>query len=943
MNIKKSFSIFSLIILILSLIFFEGCLKKINPVVDNAEMYDGPDQAMQFEFDRTKDPATGKVPRERLIHALQYTDSLKAILPMQFIAGYGNWAERGPVSDVVGPSNGNTRANSGIASGRIRASLVDAADATGNTVWVGGVAGGLWKTTDITASPATWTPINDFFSNMAITSICQNPTLSSTMYFCTGEAYYNTDAVKGDGIFKTTNSGISWTQLASTIPSQFDYCTKILCDASGNVYVSTRSGIFRSVDGGTTWVDITPTGLAGYGVSDMELSSTGRLHISAGVFVGATDYRFTNSPSTVAAGTWTSASSGYPTSTIRIELGCNGNILYSLPSNASYQVPTIYKSTDGGANWAATTGQPTAGWASGQAWYALAVDVDGSGNVIVGGLDPYRSTNGGTNWTKLADWTNNAGLPPATTQYVHADIHNIKMYGSNRVLFCCDGGIHYSSDNGTTIRDRNSGLRIKQFFSCAIHPSTTDYFLAGAQDNGSHKFTSTGLGSTVEVTGGDGAFVHIDQKNPLYQYTSYVYNNLYRSSNGGANWTGTLASNTGLFINPTDYDTASLIMYCGNTTGSYLRWTNPRTGSTSAAVTITGFNATDVTAITVSPYTTNRVYFGTSGGRVVQVDNANTIVSGSAGSNISTGLPAANVSCIAVGSTDNNLMACYSNYGVQQIWISSNGGSSWTNIDGDLPDMPVRWCMFSPFSNTVAIIATEAGVYLTLNINGASTAWIPSPSFPTVRTDMIKYRPSDHLVAAATHGRGLWTQSYYSIVPTNKFLLQGKWNNETVQLQWNYGDAFPVNSFDVEESSDAIHFTKKGTVNYNSKNAYSFVDVPAQQHVYYRISSHEVSGNIRYSNTLKLFKNSANGEPEISRIFPNPVQHDLNLIFKIAARGMANFSIANLAGQTIWNRSENFIMTGVYTRNWDIGNLPKGPYILTLYSNGRKTTQKFIK
>ena len=942
MNIKKSFSIFSLIILILSLIFFEGCLKKINPVVDNAEMYDGPDQAMQFEFDRTKDPATGKVPRERLIHALQYTDSLKAILPMQFIAGYGNWAERGPVSDVVGPSNGNTRANSGIASGRIRASLVDAADATGNTVWVGGVAGGLWKTTDITASPATWMPINDFFSNMAITSICQNPTLSSTMYFCTGEAYYNNDAVKGDGIFKTTNSGISWTQLASTIPSQFDYCTKILCDASGNVYVSTRSGIFRSVDGGTTWVDITPTGLAGYGVSDMELSSTGRLHISAGVFVGATDYRFTISPSTVAAGTWTSASSGYPTSTIRIELGCNGNILYALPSNASYQVPTIYKSTDGGANWAATTGQPTAGWASGQAWYALAVDVDGSGNVIVGGLDPYRSTNGGTNWTKLADWTNNAGLPPATTQYVHADIHNIKMYGSNRVLFCCDGGIHYSSDNGTTIRDRNSGLRIKQFFSCAIHPSTTDYFLAGAQDNGTHQLSNPGLSSSIEVTGGDGGFVAIDQDENLFQYGSYVYNQYRRSINGGTSWSGVnFSASIGRFINPYDLDNTANIIYAGYAAGQYLRWNDPHTGSSTSIISIPSFNSSNVVSVNVSPYTANRVYFGTAGGRVVQVDNANVAVPTDV--NITGAGMTGSVSCVSQGSNDQNLMATYSNYGVNNVWVSANGGTTWTAIDGDLPDMPVRWCMFSPFSNTVAIIATEAGVYLTLNINGASTAWIPSPSFPTVRTDMIKYRPSDHLVAAATHGRGLWTQSYYSIVPTNKFLLQGKWNNETVQLQWNYGDAFPVNSFDVEESIDAIHFTKKGTVNYNSKNAYSFVDVPAQQHVYYRISSHEVSGNIRYSNTLKLFKNSANGEPEISRIFPNPVQHDLNLIFKIAASGMANFSITNLAGQTIWNRSENFNMTGVYTRNWDIGNLPKGPYILTLYSNGRKTTQKFIK
>src|SRR5205085_9914290 len=115
------------------------------------------------------------------------------------------WAERGPNSDAVGITNGNTRANSGVAAGRVRAIWVDLADGTGNTIWIGGVNGGLWKTTDITASPSNWSPVNDFFNNMAITGICQDPASTSTMYFCTGEWCFNADAVGGDGIFKSTN------------------------------------------------------------------------------------------------------------------------------------------------------------------------------------------------------------------------------------------------------------------------------------------------------------------------------------------------------------------------------------------------------------------------------------------------------------------------------------------------------------------------------------------------------------------------------------------------------------------------------------------------------------------------------------------------------------------------------------------------------------------
>jgi len=940
-------------LLSLSVLFvLPGCLEKINHAAGKeTDEYDSPDQAMKFEFDRTIDPATGTVPRDRLIRAMQYTDSLKAVLPFQLIAGYGNWTERGPNSDAVGPSNGNTRANSGITSGRIRAILVDAADATGNTVWVGGVAGGLWKTTDITASSPTWTFVDDFFSNMAITGICQDPTTPATMYFCTGEAFFNSDAVAGNGVWKSTNSGVTWTQLTSTIGANFDNCSKILCDAAHNIYVATRSGLFRSTDGGTSWsANIRPSSFASSRISDIELSSTGRLHISSGIF-STCEYRYTDIPATVSAGAGWSTATGYPSSSVRIELGCNGSILYALPSDASFQVPAIYKSTDGGANWAATSGVPPAGWASQQAWYALAVDIDGSGDVIIGGLDPYKSTDGGANWTKLADWTNNVGLPPTTTEYVHADIHFIKMYGANRVLFGCDGGIFYSSNSGSTIRDRNSGLRIKQFYSCAIHPSTTNYFLAGAQDNGSHQFSSAGLGSTVEVTGGDGAFVHIDQDEPQYQFTSYVRNQYRRSTNSGGAWSNVNFSSTlGQFINPTDYDDASNIMYCGYSGGFYKRWTDPQTGGTNANINITGFNGSSVTAITVSPYSSNRVYFGTTNDvgatSLCYVINANTVASGSAGTSISTGLPTnVTTSCIAVGTDDNHLMVCYSNYGVQQVWVSSNNGTNWTNIDGDLPDMPVRWCMFVPGSNnTQAFLATEAGVYLTLAINTAGTTnWIPSPTFPLVRTDMLQYRTSDGIVAAATHGRGLWTQPYFTIVPANNFLLKGRWqNNTTVELAWEYDGPNTTTSMEIEESTDALHFYKVGSVLYNGKS-YSFVRVPAQKNVYYRIKSKEAAGNDRYSNSIRLFKNSTGNELTLQNIFPNPVQNDINIAFSVSAKGSVTYLVTNLAGQVVMKKEEYLQYIGAYKKSWSLRGLVAGAYDLTIVSNGERRSQRFVK
>ena len=948
---KTNFTKF-LLLIFLSLVLLPACMQINRQEKEENDKYDGPDKAAEFEFNRTKDPVTGIVPAGALLKAMYYTDSLKKVLPFQFISGYGNWTERGPNSDAVGTSNGNTRANSGVASGRIRTILVDAADATGKTVYVGGVAGGLWKTTDITASPATWTFVNDFFSNMAITSICQDPTNSQIMYFGTGEGNYNADAVRGVGVWKTTDGGATWNQLTST--TGYLRCTKIVCDASGNIYLGDRNtGLLRSTDGGTNWTNITPAGAGIVTVADIEIGSTGRMHISIGLVFDATSYYYyTNNPSTTTTATsatnWILPTTPFPTTiTDRIELACSGNTVFALPSSsATDDVATIYKSTDGGVTWAATATTPA--FTSGQGWYCLAIDIDpsNSNNVIVGSLDCFKTTDGGTSWSQISTWV---GTTPVN-QYVHADQHIIKWYDNgNKLLIGCDGGIHYSSDKGTTIRDRNVGLRIKQFYSVAIHPSTTNYFLGGAQDNGSHKFSSAGLGATVEVTGGDGAFVKIDQKTPANQFTSYVYNQYRRSTNSGATWTTTNLSTTlGQFINPIDYDTASTIMYCGNSAGNYRRWTNPLTGTTSAAVTTTALNGNSVTAITVDPYTTNRVYFGTTNDigttRLCYVDAANTVVSPAAGTNISTGLPTnTTTSCVAVGTNDNNLMVCYSNYGVQQIWVSINVGTAWTNIDGDLPDMPVRWCMFVPGTNTAAIIATEAGVYVTTSINGSFTTWFASPSFPTVRTDMLQYRSSDKLVAAATHGRGLWTQPYYSIVPSNNFLLRGKWTGNTAQLAWEYDGLTAGASMDIEISTDPVHFVKVGNVPYAGSKYYSFLHTPAQKNVYYRIKSHETTGAEKYSNTIKLFKNGTDVKPAITALYPNPVGNDLKLAFTIPQKGRTVYMITSISGQTIWRKEEELQSVGAYLKSWNITGIKPGAYLFTVILQGGSSTQKFIK
>ena len=746
---------------------------------------DGIAEAQKMEFELTKDISLGYVPKYRLVEAYEEE------MAMRRSGGYQNrataaltWTERGPNTDVIAPTNGNTRgsgpASDAVTSGRMRVLLVDLSDP--NVVWVGGIAGGLWKNSNITSTAtANWTPITDFLGNLAISGICQNPLNPDIMYIGTGEKTFNFGAVRGGGIWKSIDHGVTWNLLANT--TSYFNVSQMTCDAAGNVYVATigSNGILRSNNGGTTWTNITPTGLTTF-VTEMKLSSTGRLHISCGYNNELNPgYRYTDNPGTVTAGTWTAPVTTYPTAW-NVELAVVGNTLYALPSDASNRTPVIYKSTDGGANWAPTATSPpgTATEPSinlGQGFYDLAIGADPNNpnNVFAGGLNFYKSTDGGATWTQFSRWVG------TTFTYIHADHHNVSWIG-NRVYMATDGGLYYSSDNGLTFTDRNDGLRLKQFYSVAMHPTTTNFFLAGAQDNGTHKLESAGLGGSLEVHGGDGAFVHIDQDQPMFQFSATTQSNYRRSINGGISFTGIqyLSGTSGQFINPTDYDNTANIMYTSAATGTYVRWEDPQTGATFTPISIAEFGGASTRAITVSPNTANRVFFGCFNGRVVRVDNANT--STPTATNITgTGMSASNVSCVAVGFNDNNLIATFSNYGARHVWVTTTGGGTtgWTDIQGNLPDIPVRWAMFYPEDNDRALLATEMGVYETDNIDGASTVWVRSPDFPFTRTDMFQYRASDRTVVAASYGRGLYTATIAAPGPLVSFETDARSQQET--------------------------------------------------------------------------------------------------------------------------------------------------------------------
>lgn len=811
-----------------------GCIFKKSENIHEEEGFSERDQmekAIEQEFIMTKDPALGYIPKERLTAALNYTINLER----RMRGAAFTWQERGP-NNVAG---------------RTRAVLIDSRDNTGNTVFAASVSGGIWRTTNFKATNPTWTPVNENMGSLAVCALAQDPSNPSVLYAGTGEGWFNVDAVRGNGIWKSSDGGSTWNKLASTDSTasnsshNFDYIQDIVVNSSGVVFASgrpsrfcNRGGVFRSADGGTSWTRVIGTqqpwaqtcaaGIYNYYGADLELASNGDVYATTGyINTGASDtanygriFRSSaaiNGTNVGVSGTWVDIT---PTGTIwqRIEMAVspsNPAVLYALLEGQGNGIGAIKKSIDFGATWTDATlpswcnqGVTSSDFTNGQAFYDLIVQVDPNNpnTVYIGGIDILKSTDGGATWTQVTQWAGKC----TTLPIIHADQHNIQFLpgSSTEMIAANDGGIYYSDNGGaswatstqpnlnganqTTISQKNIGYNITQLYACAIHPTIQNYFLVGTQDNGSQRLTGAGISSGIEASvGGDGGYSHIDQVDGNIQILSYVYNNYYYSRNNGASFSRISFNNGGYFINPSDYDNVNKVLYTSSTSGNLGLLSNlAGTGApTFSDFPISGLGIRKISAVKVDPN-------GLSGGTIwiagydstgslkpilIKLTNANTSPSQAIATTLSVAPSGAFISSIDVDPANyNHLLITLSNYGIASVYESVDGGTTFISLDNNgvnLPDIPVRWGMFVPANASVngtngggILLATEVGVWYAQTTSGTSTAWTPqNTGLPNVRTDMLRYRASDNLLAAATHGRGLFTTNLTSIatgIPT---------------------------------------------------------------------------------------------------------------------------------------------------------------------------------
>ena len=754
---------------------------------------DRPDLAVEQDFMRTMDPSLGYPPQERLVNARSYADLLRA---QEAVPGDASnaWQERGP-SNVGGRTRALAWDPTSLAAG-------------GNKVWAGGVTGGLWYNNDITSTNSVWQSAGNAWDNIAISAIAFDPTNALVAYVATGEGWF-AGSSRGAGIWKTTNGGSTWTQLSST--TGFLYINDLVVrneNGTGVVYAAVDAtyymgqwspgyanyGLYRSTNGGSTWAKQTLI-TNSQAVSDIELDADNTLWIGTrrspySSTAGAQIAKSTNGTTWTTVYTVSPAISGGRT---ELAVGGSGSGLrvYALFESSSTAFNFI-KTANGGTTWSSVT-LPVdadqgigADFTRGQAWYDLIVQVDPNNAdvVLAGGIDLFRSTNGGTAWTQISKWSNNNNLAFLSCPLVHADQHAIafKPGSSSTVIFGNDGGVFYSNSlsnagtNSNAIASRNTGYNVTQFYSCAMNPGAgSNNFLAGAQDNGTQRYTAAGMNTTNDVIGGDGAFCFIDQTNANYQIGSYVYNNFYRSTNGGTSFNQLISdpNSTGDFINPAAYDSPNNILFSHYDSGQILRKGSLESASVGPTTTVTVANLGSGTAshLKVSPHSppgTTTLYIGTNTGQVLRIPNAHTGTTVTATVlNALASMPAGSISCVEVGASENTLLVTYFNYGLTSVWMTTDGGTTWTSKEGNLPDMPVRWALIHPTNPNEAILATELGVWATSNLLASSPTWVPSNSgLANVRVDMLQYRSSDKMVAAATHGRGLFTSDAFAYTNT---------------------------------------------------------------------------------------------------------------------------------------------------------------------------------
>jgi photosystem II stability/assembly factor-like uncharacterized protein len=660
-----------------------------------------------------------------------------------------------------------------------------------NIMYIAAAQGGVWKTVN---GGVNWIPLTDNLPTLACGDVVVDPSNPNVIYLGTGELNYSGDSQYGDGIYKSANGGLSWIQIA---PSSLvgTRCSQMAIDPTNSniVYFAGNLGIFKSTNAGVNWISLSSGTNANCIFIDP--ANTQILYASIGGTNAGQIIKSTN------GGTNWITLAGLPGGMGRIQLAMaqsNSQILFaSIAASSGGSLLGLYRTTDGGTTWTLQASSPN--YLGSQGWYdnAVAIHPTNPNIVVVAGLDLYVSTTGGTGLVQKSSWstTNSQNM-------THADVHRLAYNGTN--LFCLsDGGVYKSTNDGNNWVDLNHDISTLQYQSADYDITNILLLQGGTQDN--NKMTSTNGGvDWNQRTTGDGGYTIVDPVNTNFVYGQYVNGSIQRSANSGVSFTNITPSGStgGLFYNP--YEMApgdhNTIVF-----GRADIWktTNAQTASTGSGwtqIATTAVVGGNVSAIGISWTNTGKIYIGTSNGRILVTTN-----NGSSWATL-TGFPY--VSDFVVDNANDNI--CYATLGGtsgQHVLKTTDGGATWNNITGNLPNIAANSIVLRTASPRMIIAGTDIGAFQS---NDEGVSWTAfNTGLPAVEIYDMKYKQAAGIILAATHGRGCWTFDLgavlgvdpYSVIPKEYRLNQNYPNPFNPETKIKFGlpksGAVRLNIYDI--------------------------------------------------------------------------------------------------------------------------------------------------
>jgi hypothetical protein len=714
-------------------------------------------------------------PSERGIESLE----ARALLSTTYPLDRANWAELGP-----GPiTNGQTPGNDPV-SGRIAAVAADPSNP--NTLFIAAAGGGVWKTTD---GGANWSARTDGQATLAMGAIAVAPTNSNIIYAGTGEANFSGDSNYGRGVLVSTDGGTTWTLTGANVFDRKAIGKIVVDPTNANIAYAAVGravngvggfGIYKTTNGGATWANTTASITTGPSYTDVEIDPSNPNVLYAGIGEIFGDSANGVYKSTNGGGSWSflaAAPGGSADGRITIAISpSNTQVVYvsiqgtgSAGSTSFGSLFRMLRTDDGGSSFTTLSGTPN--YLGGQGWYDTTLIVSPTNSAVVfaagvtggGGTNGIiESTNSGVSWSSIGQSSSSPFNGP------HTDYHGMAFDASNRLLVGNDGGI-WRLDNPTigSIKwtDLNDHINTVQFQGIDVSPTDRNVALGGSQDNGSERFNDNT--SWTLTDGGDGGFIRFSQTNPSRVYrvspiASFGTTAFFRvSNNGGQTWSsatnGLNGNDPTNFYPPFSVDPGNgqRVLFGSNriyeTTNGAANW------SPISTVGVGGWNPSGATvnAIGLAASDPNTIYAATSDARIYVTTNHGASWTDRTPGGIST------ISDVEVDPT--NALVAYATSSVftgdgRHVFRTTNGGGSWSDISGNLPDLPTWTLRIGKTSaGDVLYIGNDDGVYS--SADGGTTWGRLGVGMPHAQVLDLSLNPSLEILAAGTHGRGLFELS----------------------------------------------------------------------------------------------------------------------------------------------------------------------------------------